>query len=139
MMLPLLMLLSTEANAQEMKNITTEVVDVTDVSVDLTGAHFTVVLEMTRHGGPPTKLKQLDYQIVVADEVVGVATYDQKVKLKKGEPVQLIVPVDVGINAGPALMRSIGAGDASVTIQGEVKVRVLLFPQTRPFITTYTL
>jgi hypothetical protein len=138
-MLALLTLLSGTAHAQEIKNITTEVVDVKDVDVDLTGAHFTVVLEMTRHRGPPTKVRGLEYQIIVANEVVGSAVWDEKTRLKKGEPVHLDVPVDIGVNAGPALLRSVGAGDASVTIDGTAKVRVLGIPRSRPFTTTYSL
>ena len=114
-------------------------IDVRDVTIDMTGAHFTVVLEMTRHHGPPTTLKTLEYQIVVAGETVGFAVYEETHRLKKGEPVLLDVPVDVGVNAGPALLRSLGAGDASVTVQGEARIRVLGLPQTRPFTTTYTL
>jgi len=134
-----LVLATAEADAQETKSITTEVIDVQDVSVDLTGAHFTLVLEMTRHRGPPTTLKTLEYQIVVAGETVGFAVYEQTHRLKKGQPILLDVPVDIGVNAGPALLRSIGAGDASVTVKGEAGVRVLGLPQTRPFETTYTL
>ncbi len=139
MLLTALLLASADAEAQEIKNITTEVVNVEDVSVDLNGAHFTVVLEMTRHRGPATKLKSLEYEIVIADQVVGTAVYDEKQRLKKGEPVQLRVPVDVGVAAGPAILRSVGAGDASVTVRGEAKVKVFIFTKTRPFETTYTL
>ena len=70
--------------------IEVERVEVRDVQVGLSGASFTAVVELTRQSGPPMVLKDVDYDLVFDGAVVGGAgDLPEKVRLKKGESVQV--------------------------------------------------
>ncbi|MCP4809207.1 MAG: hypothetical protein GY913_12670 [Proteobacteria bacterium] len=113
--------------------IDAELIDVTNVSVGLSGAKFTAVVELTRVSGPPMVLKDVDYDIVFNGEVIGGAgALPETVRLKKGEAVQVQLPGEL-TGGGNALIRAASTGKLEVRIVGEAKVRALLIPRTVDF------
>ncbi|HJN78347.1 MAG TPA: hypothetical protein QGF58_30825 [Myxococcota bacterium] len=114
--------------------IEVELVEVRDVQVGLSGASFTAVVELTRQSGPPMVLKDVDYDLVFDGAVVGGAgDLPEKVRLKKGESVQVELPGSLDASAGSAIVRAMSRGSLEVKVTGEAKVRSLLIPRTVPF------
>ena len=121
------------ASANAAPQITAELIEVKDVQVGLSGASFTAMVQLTRESGPPMVLKDLDYDIVFNDEVIGGAgALPDKVRLPKGEPVVVELPGEI-TGGGNALIRAASSGRLDVRITGDAKVRSLLIPRTVPF------
>lgn len=143
MLLPLL--LSLAAHAQETTaRVTTpedpvfvEIVDVRDVSISLDGIEFVLVARMTRTRGVPIVLKDMQYEVLVGKQRVASAWQAEgKVKLRRGQTIDVPIPCSVDPVAGLGALKSMLAeGVPPVKLSGTVQGRVLLFPGEYSFVT----
>ncbi len=127
--------LATASAAEKPQPIVVEPKRVTNVDIGLSGATFDVVLEAERTRGLTVKLRHLDYSIQVGKTVVaeGAKEYDS-VRLRKGEPVLITVPVEMsGIQALELAGRIAAGRDLKVKVKGNAGIRVWFFPMTIPF------
>ena len=82
------------------------------------------------------RLRSLEYEIEVARTRVSQSRTDYDgIKLKKGHPIKIVVPIE--LNAAEALSLAArglqGGEDLQLRIRGAAKVRVLIFPLRLPF------
>jgi hypothetical protein len=108
---------------------------IADLDVSLSGASFDVVLEAERMRGIAVKLRSLDYTIQVGKTVVAEGSRDYDgVKLKKGQPVTVRVPVE--LSGGQALKAAgkIASGrDLKIKVKGTAGLGIWFIPFTVPF------
>jgi len=101
----------------------------------LTGGSFDVMVSAQRTGCLPLKLRELDYEIMVAGKrfAKGTTTY-KKMAIKKDKPTT--IPIHVKFTTGQALSAGIAAMSGKklkIRVKGEADVSVLFFPLTIPF------
>ena len=110
-------------------------VAIQDVDLGLGKASFGLVVEVERLRGLPIRLRHLQYQLDVNKVTVTDTRADYGgIKLKKGQPVEIVIPVE--LNAAEALAvaaQGLASGNVRVQIRGEAGVRILLLPMTVPF------
>lgn len=104
-------------------------------TMGLTGGSFDVMVSATRTGCLPLKLRELDYEIMVAGKrfATGTTTY-KKMVIKKDTPTT--IPIHVKFTTSQALSAGIAAMSGKklrVRVKGEADVSVLFFPFTIPF------
>ena len=108
---------------------------IANVDVGFSGASFDVVLEAERTKGIGVKLRSLEYTIQVGKTVVarGEREYDG-VKLRRGEPVSIRVPVELsGGQALKAVGRIAAGRDLKVVVKGNAGLGIWFIPFTVPF------
>ena len=111
-------------------------VGIEDVRLGLGSASFGLVVQAERLKGLPVRLRSLEYEIEVARTRVSQSRTDYDgIKLKKGHPIKIVVPIE--LNAAEALSLAArglqGGEDLQLRIRGAAKVRVLIFPLRLPF------
>ncbi|MAY80939.1 MAG: hypothetical protein CL930_09175 [Deltaproteobacteria bacterium] len=112
------------------RHVTVEPLGVENFSMGFTGGSFDVKVAALRHRWLPLRLKELDYEVVVAGKVFssGTQEYDQTV-LRRGDPE--IIPFHVKFTAAQALHAGASAwsqGKVNVRIRGTADVSVLFIP-----------
>jgi hypothetical protein len=108
---------------------------ISNVDVGLSGATFDVVLEAERTRGIAVKLRSLEYTIQVGKTVVarGEREYDA-VKLRRGQPVTIKVPVELsGGEALQAIGRIAAGRDLKIKVKGNAGLGIWFIPFTVPF------
>ena len=125
------LLLSTTADAKGMgEKVTAEVTGITNVQISLTQARFIVITELTRKKFPPMVLTGLRYDVLMAGQKIGEGTIEDNQRLKRNQAVRVEIPTRLSLSAG---LMALMAGDAELTISGEVSGRWLFFTQERTF------
>lgn len=141
-MLPLLLAL--QAHAESIAQVTTpedpvyvEILDVRDVSISRSGIDFVMVVGMTRTRGLPIVLTDMQYEVLVGKQMVANAWQaEDKVKLRRGQTVEVSVPCTMSMDAGlGALKGLLQEGLPPVKLVGTVEGRVLLFSHEYSFMT----
>lgn len=141
-MLPLLLAL--QAHAESIAQVTTpedpvyvEILDVRDVSISRSGIDFVMVVGMTRTRGLPVVLTDMQYEVLVGKQMVANAWQaEDKVKLRRGQTVEVSVPCTMSMDAGlGALKGLLQEGLPPVKLVGTVEGRVLLFSHEYSFMT----
>lgn len=141
-MLPLLLAL--QAHAEPIAQVTTpedpvyvEILDVRDVSISRSGIDFVMVVGMTRTRGLPIVLTDMQYEVLVGKQMLASAWQtDDKVKLRRGQTVEVSVPCTMSMDAGlGALKGLLQEGLPPVKLVGTVEGRVLLFSHEYSFMT----
>lgn len=141
-MLPLLLAL--QAHAEPIAQVTTpedpvyvEILDVRDVSISRSGIDFVMVVGMTRTRGLPVVLTDMQYEVLVGKQMVANAWQaEDKVKLRRGQTVEVSVPCTMSMDAGlGALKGLLQEGLPPVKLVGTVEGRVLLFSHEYSFMT----
>lgn len=141
-MLPLLLAL--QAHAEPIAQVTTpedpvyvEILDVRDVSISRSGIDFVMVVGMTRTRGLPIVLTDMQYEVLVGKQMVANAWQaEDKVKLRRGQTVEVSVPCTMSMDAGlGALKGLLQEGLPPVKLVGTVEGRVLLFSHEYSFMT----
>ncbi|MCB9780025.1 MAG: LEA type 2 family protein [Alphaproteobacteria bacterium] len=114
-----------------------EVVPVGLHDIQLSGGRVQaeLLLEVERTGGPPMRLRALDYQLQLDGQTVADATASYGgMRLPKDTVVQVTVPVRIDAASAAGLAwRGITQGRLSVAFEGRAKVWWLLFPVSVPF------
>ncbi len=110
-------------------------VAVENMKMGLSGGSLDVVLEAERTRGIRVRLRHLDYEVLMAGDVLSKADRDYSgTVLKKGQPVDIAVPVN--ISAGDALNIGVNAltkGNMGVRVRGEIGLSIFFIPFTVPF------
>ena len=108
---------------------------IADLEVGLSGASFDVVLEAERTRGIAVKLRSLDYTIQVGKTVIAEGSRDYNgVKLKKGQPVTVRVPVELSGGQALKAVTKIAAGrDLKIKVKGKAGLGIWFIPFTVPF------
>lgn len=108
---------------------------IADVEVGLSGASFDVILEAERMRGITVKLRSLDYTIQVGKTVVASGSREySNLKLKKGEPVKVRVPVELGGAEALKVAGKVAAGrDLKIKVKGNAGLGIWFIPFTVPF------
>jgi len=130
-----LLLAAVLSTAHAKAPITIEPSSVEHFKMGLTGGSFDVMVSATRTGCLPLKLRELDYEIMVAGKrfATGTTAY-KKMVIKKDKPTT--IPIHVKFTTGQALSAGIAAMSGKklkVRVKGEADVSVLFFPLTIPF------
>lgn len=142
-MLPLLLALQAHA-AEPMAKVTTpddpvyvEIVEVRDVSISRSGVDFVLVVNMTRTRGLPIVLTDMQYEVLVGKQMLANAWQtDDKVKLRRGQTMEVAVPCTMSMDAGLGALKSVmEEGVPPVKLVGTVEGRVLLFSHEYSFMT----
>lgn len=133
LLLPLALLLSTPAHA-----LGVFPVGLRDVRVGMSGASFTVMVEVEREKGLPVRLRGLDYALRIDQAPVASAEIkykDDKVVLRKGQPVRVGIPVTLdAAEAMKIVSRGFrGGSNLRVAVVGNAKVSVLGLPFRLPY------
>ena len=127
--------LSTSAQAADGPPVEVRPLRIANVDAGFSGASFDVVLEAERTRGLPVKLRSLDYTIQIGKTVIAEGSRDyDSLKLKKGQPVKVKVPVE--LSAGQALkaVTKVAAGrDLKIKVKGTAGLKVWFIPFTVPF------
>jgi len=108
---------------------------IADLDIGLSGASFDVVLEAERTRGITVKLRSLEYEIKVGKTTVarGEREYDT-VKLKRGEPVAIRIPVELSGSQALKAAGKIAAGrDLQIKVKGNAGLGIWFIPFTVPF------
>lgn len=108
---------------------------VADLDVGLSGATFDVVLEAERTRGITVRLRHLDYEVRIGGAVVaqGVREYDN-VRLRRGEPVKIRVPVELsGREALQAAGKIASGRELKIKVRGSAGLGIWFIPFTVPF------
>ncbi|MBC8454811.1 MAG: LEA type 2 family protein [Deltaproteobacteria bacterium] len=134
-MTPALLLVVALSTAQAKEPISIVPSSVEHFTMGLTGGSFDVIVSATRTGCLPLKLRELDYEIMVAGKrfATGTTTY-KKMVIKKDTPTT--IPIHVKFTTRQALSAGIAAMSGKklrVRVKGEADVSVLFFPFTIPF------
>lgn len=109
---------------------------IANLDVGLSGASFDVVLEAERMKGIAVKLRSLEYTIQIGKTVVahGEREYGP-VKLRRGEPVTIKVPVEMdGGQALKAATRIAAGRDLKIVVKGNAGLGIWFIPFTVPFV-----
>jgi hypothetical protein len=108
---------------------------IADVDIGLSGATFDVILEAERTRGITVKLRSLEYEIKVGKTTVarGDREYDA-VKLRRGEPVKIRIPVELsGADAIKAAGKIAAGRDLKIKVKGNAGLGIWFIPFTVPF------
>ncbi|MCB9796566.1 MAG: hypothetical protein H6741_28035 [Alphaproteobacteria bacterium] len=130
-MTPLLLLLAADpALADDTPPVTARVLGVEDVRITLTGVQFTVIAEVERTRGLPLVVKDLNMKLTFGKlDVAETWSPEEKIKLKKGKPVEVRVPCTISAAAGlQAMNRMRQHGLPPIQLTGDAKGRVFIFP-----------
>ncbi len=107
--------------------------------LSLRGAELVTTVELTRSGGPATRLESMDYEILVGEQVVCDVSQSYGVALKKDAPERVELPCTIGIEVGGAALRALMTGNVMITVQGEAHLTVLGIEHTTSFSETHRL
>ena len=127
--------LSTSAQAADGPPVEIRPMRIADVDIGLSGASFDVVLEAERMRGITVKLRSLDYTIQVGKTVVASGSREYSgLKLKKGEPVKVRVPVELsGTEALKVASKVVAGRDLKIKVKGNAGLGIWFIPFTVPF------
>jgi hypothetical protein len=105
-------------------------IGVKDLQVGFSGGSFDLVIEAERLKGLPIKLRNLEYELLVGNVVVTETETDYDgVVLRKGEPVEIAIPVTLDAStAMSAGAKAMASGKLDLRIRGTAGLRVLIFP-----------
>lgn len=105
-------------------------IGVKDLQVGFGGGSFDLVIEAERMKGLPLKLKSLEYELLVGNVVVTETETDyDAVVLRKGEPVEIAIPVTLDAStAMSAGAKAMASGKLDLRIRGTAGLKVLIFP-----------
>jgi len=105
-------------------------VGVKDVQLGFTGGSLDLVVEAERLKGLPLHLRSLEYELLVGNVVVTETQTDYDgVVLRKGEPVEISIPVRLDAStAMSAGAKAMSSGSLDLRIRGTAGLRVLVFP-----------
>ncbi|MGB0641221.1 MAG: LEA type 2 family protein [Myxococcota bacterium] len=112
------------------RHVTVEPLGIDNFSMGFTGGSFDVKVAALRDRWLPIRLKELEYEVLVADKVFssGTQEYDKTI-LRRGEPE--VIPFHVKFTAAQALHAGASAwsqGKVKVRIRGTANVSVLFIP-----------
>ncbi|MCB9745374.1 MAG: hypothetical protein H6740_22540, partial [Alphaproteobacteria bacterium] len=103
---------------------------VEDLRIGLDGVSFTVVAEVERTRGLPLVVKDLHLQLAFGKlDVAESWSPEEKIKLRKGKPVEVRIPCTISASAGlQAMNRMSQHGLPPIQLTGDAKGRVFIFP-----------
>lgn len=114
-----------------------EIVEVRDLKISRSGLDFVVVARMTRTRGLPIVLTDMQYEVLVGKQMLASAWQaDEKVKLRRGQSVEVPIPCSISAAAGLGALKSLASeGVPPVMLSGTVEGRVLFLPGEYSFVT----
>jgi Late embryogenesis abundant protein len=129
MLLLLCALFALPAHARD-QGVDVRPTDIRGLQVGLGGATFDLVLEVERTRGVAVRLRSLTYDLAVNGRSITADERDlDGVKLKRGIPTEVVIPVQIGARDALGMLGSaLNQGDLDVKLTGTAKVRVLLVP-----------
>lgn len=126
-------LATTDARADE--PLTLSLVGAEVESAGLRETRLQLLAEVERTRWPPVRLREISYVLTIGGQTVatGEASY-QGLELRRGEPQQVRVPVSFRtLEAAGALGKDlVQGGRIDVQLEGELRLRMLLFPVVVP-------
>lgn len=131
-----LFLASAPAQAGDDPPVTIEFIEYKDTSISMKGASFVAVVALTRTGGPPMTLTDLDATLTLNGQAVGTSVItDERIKLPKNQPVLVEIPATISLAAGPAVMKAVsnGSDDLDLRAEGTIQGKGLIFKRSYAF------
>jgi hypothetical protein len=131
-LLPLL--LAAPVQAADDPPVTIEFIEYKDTQISMKGASFVAVVALTRTGGPPLTLTDLDATLTLNGQPVGTSLIeDERIKLPKNQAVLVEIPATISLAAGPAVMKAFGSDDLDLRAEGTIQARGLIFKRSFDF------
>ena len=124
------------ARAADNPPVTIEFIEYKDTKISMKGASYVAVVALTRTGGPPLTLTDMDATLTLNGQPVGTSLIeDERIKLPKGQAVLVEIPATISLAAGPAVMQafSSGAEDLDLRAEGTIQAKGLIFRRSYDF------
>ncbi|MFT5584393.1 MAG: hypothetical protein ACI9VR_001978 [Cognaticolwellia sp.] len=133
-MILLPLLLAAPVQAADDPPVTIEFIEYKDTQISMKGASFVAVVALTRTGGPPLTLTDLDATLTLNGQPVGTSLIeDERIKLPKNQAVLVEIPATISLAAGPAVMKAFGSDDLDLRAEGTIQARGLIFKRSFDF------
>ena len=134
LLLPLLF--AAPAFAADDPPVTIEFIEYKDTQISMKGASFVAVVALTRNGGPPLTLTDMDATLTLNGQPIGTSVIeDERIKLPKGQPVLVEIPATISLAAGPAVLQAVSSGSDSLDLgaEGTIQAKGLIFKRSYDF------
>ena len=132
----LLCLLTAPAHAADDPPVTIEFIEYKDTQISMKGASFVAVVSLTRTGGLPMTLTDMDATLMLNGQPVGTSLIqDEHIKLPKNQAVLVEIPATISLAAGPAVLQAFSAGpdDLDLRAEGTIQAKGLIFKHSFEF------